>query len=252
MSSLGAVLILVLVVLFSVSCSGAPEVQTITGKWRVEPLSKYGNPPFYKVNGQRYYTLSTSRGYRERGIASWYGAKFDGQRTSSGEIYDMHAMTAAHRSLPLPCYVQVTNLDNGRQVIVRINDRGPFHPDRIIDLSYAAAVKLGFARQGTGRVEVRTINPRTRAPYPLPDEELASLERAFYLQVGAFQSRQRAEQLQQQLQASLDAVVSVSLTQQQQPTFYRVRIGPLSSVEKLDDFAKRLADLGFSDSIIVH
>lgn len=246
----GAVFILVLVVLFGNSCSGTPE--TIKRGWRVEPLSKYGNPPFYKVNGKRYYTLSTSRGYKEKGIASWYGAEFDGQRTSSGEIFDMYAMTAAHRSLPLPSYVQVTNLENGRQVVVRVNDRGPFHPGRIIDLSYGAAVKLGFAREGTGRVEIRAINPRTGEPYPLPDEELmASLERAFYLQVGAFQSRQRAKRLQQRLQAWFEAAVSVSLTQQP-PTFYRVRIGPLSNAEKLDNFAKRLADLGVSDSIIVH
>lgn len=250
MNLLATVSIFLLMLLFGVSCRSAPEVQE--GKFTVEPYSKYGNPPFYKVGGQRYYTRSNSQGYRERGIASWYGSKFHGRRTSSGEIYDMYAMTAAHRTLPLPSYVMVTNLDNGRQVIVRVNDRGPFHSDRIIDLSYAAAVKLGLVQSGTARVEVRAINPRTGTPYPDSSREENSLESEFYLQVAAFRDRQRAERLQQKMQTLLDTAVIVNLTQHQQATFYQVRIGPLSSTEKLDDFTRRLADLGFSDSIVIH
>nr|VFJ58219.1 MAG: rare lipoprotein A [Candidatus Kentron sp. FM]VFJ62986.1 MAG: rare lipoprotein A [Candidatus Kentron sp. FM]VFK19661.1 MAG: rare lipoprotein A [Candidatus Kentron sp. FM] len=126
---------------------------------RSDPKSPYGNPPSYAVYGQRYYVMESSLGYVKRGIASWYGRKFHGRRTSSGETYDMFAMTAAHRSLPLPTYVRVINLENGRQAIVRVNDRGPFHPDRIIDLSYAAAVKLHIAQRGTARVEIRAIDP---------------------------------------------------------------------------------------------
>jgi len=133
---------------------------------KVEPKSKYGNPKSYVVFGQRYYTLPTAKGHVEQGIASWYGTKFHGRRTSSGETYDMYAMTAAHKTLPLPTYARVTNMKNGRSIIVRINDRGPFHDNRIIDLSYAAAVKLGIVTTGTGLVEVRAIDPRRQPVRP--------------------------------------------------------------------------------------
>ena len=127
---------------------------------KVEPILRAGNKNPYTVFGKTYHLLPTSNGYRERGIASWYGNKFHGRKTSNGEIYDMYAMTAAHKTLPIPCYVKVTNLENGRSVIVRVNDRGPFHGDRIIDLSYAAAKKLDYSIQGTANVEVVAINPR--------------------------------------------------------------------------------------------
>jgi len=126
---------------------------------KAEPRSRYGNPASYEVLGRRYYTLTSSEGFVERGVASWYGKKFHGRRTSSGEPYDMYKMTAAHKRLPLPTYVEVTNLDNGRKAIVKVNDRGPFHGNRIIDLSYAAALKLGIADAGTGFVEVRALTP---------------------------------------------------------------------------------------------
>ena len=127
---------------------------------KVEPLAKYGNPKSYEVFGKTYYTLPTSKGFVERGIASWYGKKFHGRLTSSREPYDMYAMTAAHTQLPLPTYVQVTNLKNGKHVVLRVNDRGPFHGNRVIDLSYAAAKKLEIIQQGTGLVEVRALDPR--------------------------------------------------------------------------------------------
>ncbi|NEV62558.1 septal ring lytic transglycosylase RlpA family protein [Thiorhodococcus minor] len=126
---------------------------------KVEPLSRSGNPDSYVVFGKRYYPKKSSRGHVERGLASWYGEPFHGRKTSSGDIYDMHAMTAAHKTLPLPTYARVTNLENGRSVVVRVNDRGPFHGPRIIDLSYTAAVKLGVHRKGTAAVEVRAIDP---------------------------------------------------------------------------------------------
>ncbi len=126
---------------------------------KVEPRSRSGNPPFYEVFGQRYYVLSSSVGYIERGVASWYGPGFHKVRTSTGEPYDMYAMTAAHKTLPLPAYVRVTNLQNGRSVVVRVNDRGPFVDNRIIDLSYSAALKLDVVRNGTAFVEVRSIDP---------------------------------------------------------------------------------------------
>jgi rare lipoprotein A len=131
---------------------------------RIEARSRYGNPPFYDVFGKRYYVLSSSVGYWERGVASWYGPGFHKERTSTGEPYDMYGMTAAHKTLPLPAYVRVTNLQNGRSIVVRVNDRGPFVGNRIIDLSYTAAAKLDMLRNGTALVEVRTIDPSTPLP----------------------------------------------------------------------------------------
>lgn len=132
-----------------------------------EPLSKYGNPESYVVFGKRYYPLKTSFGFREQGVASWYGKKFHGRKTSSGEIYDMYKMTAAHKHLPLPTFVNVKNLETGKSIVVRVNDRGPFHDNRIIDLSYAAASKLGILNKGTGRVEVSAINPGSQPQIPV-------------------------------------------------------------------------------------
>lgn len=124
---------------------------------RDEPRSRSGNPAEYEVFGRTYRTLPSAEGYEEEGIASWYGEEFHGRSTSSGEPYDMYAMTAAHRSLPLPSYVEVTNLDNGRTVVVRVNDRGPFHGNRLIDVSYAAAHRLGLIGPGTARVRIRAL-----------------------------------------------------------------------------------------------
>jgi len=133
-----------------------------------EPLSKYGNPPSYEVFGKRYYTRPSSQDFVERGIASWYGEDFHGKRASSGETYDMFAMTAAHKELPLPTYARVTNLENGRSVVVKINDRGPFHANRVIDLSWVAASKLRITAKGTGLVEVRAIDPANPEALPPP------------------------------------------------------------------------------------
>jgi rare lipoprotein A len=131
---------------------------------RVEPRARNGNPPFYEVFGKRYYVLSSGVGYWERGVASWYGPGFHKVRTSTGEPYDMYGMTAAHKTLPLPAYVRVTNLQNGRSVVVRVNDRGPFVGNRIIDLSYSAAAKLDMLRNGTAMVDIRTIDPSVPPP----------------------------------------------------------------------------------------
>ncbi|MEP7314197.1 MAG: septal ring lytic transglycosylase RlpA family protein, partial [Pseudomonadota bacterium] len=126
---------------------------------RVEPRSARGNPAFYDVMGKRYFVLPKAEGYKERGVASWYGPTFHAKDTSNGESYDMYAMTAAHKTLPLPCYARVTNLANGRSVVVRINDRGPFVGNRIIDLSNTAAHKLDMVRAGTAFVEVTVLTP---------------------------------------------------------------------------------------------
>ena len=133
---------------------------------REEFKSRSGNPETYVIDGVTYRVMDTSAGYREEGMASWYGGYFHGRRTSSGDVYDMYQMTAAHKSLPLPTYVRVTNLANGRSVVLRVNDRGPFVDDRIIDLSYTAATKLGMAEQGTARVEVVALDPPARDRTP--------------------------------------------------------------------------------------
>jgi rare lipoprotein A len=161
-------LVLTLPVLLALGgCGGTPARQEVAGGDhppdavpKVEPKSRHGNMGSYVVFGRRYYTKASSRDHRERGVASWYGTKFHGRKTSSGEIYDMHQMTAAHKTLPLPTYARVTNLENGRSAVVKINDRGPFVGDRVIDLSYAAAKKLDVVKKGTARVEIVSVDPR--------------------------------------------------------------------------------------------
>jgi rare lipoprotein A len=220
-----------------------------------EPRSKYGNPAHYEVFGKRYYTLSSSQGYIEKGVASWYGTKFHGRRTSSGEKYDMYAMTAAHKTLPLPTYAQVTNLENGRTIVVKVNDRGPFHGNRLIDLSYSAATKLGIVAKGTGLVEVKALNPGEQIEAGvMPVEPLAkpvSSKANMYLQVGAFRSSVSADKLKKDIQHQIgDAVLIMPLDKPEGP-IYRVRIGPLVSVEYADKLAGDLVSLGFNDAHIV-
>lgn len=220
---------------------------------RHEPRSKYGNPDSYVVHGRRYHVMNDGQGYVERGIASWYGKKFHGHRTSSGEPYNMYAMTAAHTRLPLPSYVQVTNLQNQRTVVVRVNDRGPFHPNRIIDLSYAAAKKLGITAKGTAMVEVRTIGAEknlTVATSTSNDHSLQQAEFQLYLQVGAFVSRSNAERLQQQLRTRY-AQLNVNAGYNAENNVYRVRIGPLASVAEADRLAEALSREGFATPHIV-
>ena len=219
-----------------------------------EPLSRYGNPASYVVYGKRYHTLSSSKGYKERGLASWYGTKFHGKRTSSGEPYDLYGMTAAHKTLPLPTYVEVTNLGNSRSVIVKVNDRGPFHGDRLIDLSYTAAVKLKIVGNGTERVEVRAIDtgtPITTAPAtpvapaaPFSQQEDSLL----YLQVGAFSNRENAERLQGKILAEDIGAVRIVESAGDSGTFYKVQVGPLADATELDRVARSLKSLGITES----
>jgi rare lipoprotein A len=212
---------------------------------RPEPRSAHGNPPFYDVSGKRYYVLAASDGYLERGVASWYGPTFHGGNTSSGEPYDMYAMTAAHKTLPLPCYARVTNLRNGKSVVVRINDRGPFVANRLIDLSYTAAAKLDMIREGTTLVEVRALTPG------VPDDLTRSAELpppALYLQAGAFADVQNAQRLLARLQAAGLAGAFIASPLQSKSHLYRVRIGPVGSVAEFDQLASRLAALGIADA----
>lgn len=209
---------------------------------RSESRARYGNPPSYQVFGQTYHVLDSSRDYVERGIASWYGTKFQGRRTSSGEPYDMFRYTAAHRTLPLPTYAQVTNMENGRSVIVRINDRGPFKDSRIIDLSYIAAQKLGFADKGMARVEVRAIDPQSggqpeRVDVPRQDGTI-------WLQAGAFAEPRNAEALRARLSGAGLGPVDVTPVMLGAGTLYRVRIGPLANGERASEMVRRVQDLG--------
>ena len=243
---------------------------------KTEPRSATGNNP-YAVYGVTYSPLTDSRGYRERGIASWYGKKFHSKRTSSGEPYDMYAMTAAHKTLPLPSYARVRNLQNGRSVVVRVNDRGPFLHNRLIDLSYAAAARLGILGTGTGVVEVEAVSPDEPATqtaqvktYPLQvispaaaAEELPSSSPAttasakLYLQVGAFTQWDNAVTLRDRLEREALRPISIQSSQTGKGNgpdatrVYRVRVGPLTNVEEGDRLTQRAAQLGVPDARIV-
>lgn len=220
-----------------------------------EPYAKRGNPSVYEVFGNRYYTLRASKNFVERGLASWYGPNFHGKTTSNGEIYDMYAMTAAHKTLPLPTYVRVTNLNNQRSVVVRVNDRGPFVEDRIIDLSYTAAAKLDILGPGTAPVEVRAIDPQAQQTAPvrvaIPNTATPSSERLTYVQVGAFRNRSTAEQTQTRLKSVADSVHIHSNADQTNSDWYRVRVGPLITPDDADRIVATLIELGFNPLLVV-
>lgn len=225
-----------------------------------EEPSRYGNHSPYVVFGKTYHVLPSADGYVAEGIASWYGSKFHGHRTSSGETYDMYQFTAAHRSLPLPTFARVTNLDNNKSVIVRINDRGPFHDDREVDLSWAAAKALGIDQQGTGRVRLETIaahkstliNPTNRnsaavgvhaaAASPPPPAEL-------YLQVGAFREPSSAQNLQSELLQSLSHPVSIRPYDWQGERLYRLWVGPFTSENSRIRTKDELINMGYSHTV---
>ena len=206
---------------------------------REEMITRAGNKNPYTVLGKTYYLLPSSSGYQAEGVASWYGTKFHGRPTANGERYSLYAMTAAHKTLPIPAYVKVTNLENGRTVVVRVNDRGPFHSDRIIDLSYAAAVKLGYADRGTARVRVEAIDPGAK-PEP-PPAPLIAPER-YFLQVAAFKSLASANQLKDELVATTRQRVQVSASEP--GGFYRVQVGPLDQISKVEALSELLIEAG--------
>ena len=236
---------------------------------KAEPRSRYGNPANYKVFGKRYRVLESAKGYRERGLASWYGSKFHGRRTSSGEPYDMFAITAAHKTLPLPTYVRVRNLENGRTLIVRVNDRGPFHPGRIIDLSYTAAVRLGVYQKGSAKVEVTaltdvprsvtaaTSQPPAAAPAAPPDEldvlidELRKApgdplpERLPFLQIAAFRNMSACVETKDALIQQNLLAISIH----ESGAICQVLQGPFASDQDAHTQAKALRALGHSPVI---
>ena len=194
--------------------------------------SKYGNPSSYEVFGKTYHVMDSADGFKQKGIASWYGTKFHGQRTSSGEDYDMYAMTAAHKTLPIPVFVEVKNHDNGRTAIVKVNDRGPFHDGRIIDLSYAAATKLGVAQAGTANVSIRVVKSKediNRQRSSAIVESPVSNRDKLFVQVAAFTTEENALQHLGKLQGEGFSDVRLHIESKEGQAVYRVRIGPLPS-----------------------
>ncbi len=238
---------------------------------RQDPITRAGNKNPYTVNGKTYHLLPAAKGYREVGIASWYGTKFHGNNTANGEIYSMYSMTAAHRTLPIPAYAQVRNLGNNRSVIVRINDRGPFHGDRIIDLSYAAAKKLGYAGQGTARVEVTAIDPHdfqnnsvqapkvatNTAPSPVvavsPKSQRNSETKRF-LQVGAYSAYQSAVLHREQVSGltTYPVVVEQAVHPVKKTSLFKVMVGPVADAMKLQQLRDDLYKKGRSETFVVY
>jgi rare lipoprotein A len=248
---------------------------------RPEPRGTRGNPPSYEVFGKRYYVMASSDGWVERGTASWYGPGFHAASTSLGERYDMYGMTAAHKTLPIPCFAEVTNLRNGRKVVVRINDRGPFVGDRIIDLSYTAAAKLDMLLAGTAPVEIRVISssglgpgggPGSAVPPSLPASPAPVMPTAtvmppppapavtvvnppatrapdaMFIQAGVFSDHENARRRVESLLAAGIELASLDEMPRNDRTLHRVRVGPFASVEEFDLALKRLRELGISDA----
>lgn len=204
---------------------------------KAEPRSALGNPPFYDVLGKRYFVLPSAAGFVERGIASWYGPGFHKERTSTGDPYNMYAMTAAHKTLPLPCYARVTNLSNGKSVVVYINDRGPFKEGRIVDLSYTAAAKLDILKAGTAPVELEVLSPSTA---------IAS-QAALFVQAGSFSDATNAQRLVDKLRAAGYSQVSVRKDSSPR-TLHRVHIGPLANADEFDRVIAALKSLGINEA----
>jgi rare lipoprotein A len=231
--------------------------------------SKYGNPASYEVRGKHYQVLDSSDGFSQKGIASWYGTKFHGQRTSSGEPYDMYAMTAAHKSLPLPTYVEVTNLDNGRSAIVKVNDRGPFHEGRIIDLSYAAATKLGVAATGTANVSIRTVTigdeQKSGNQHKVAVQGSAIKSREdksvdlgyisddgrFYVQVAAYATEKNALQMIDELRQKNFSSARIHVENSNGKLYYHVRIGPVPTSTVAEKLLTQLKDFKLDKAKVI-
>jgi len=244
----------------SVNQDGAPD-QTLD--WnsipdpapKIEPLSKSGNPSSYVVNGQRYLVNTDTENFSQTGIASWYGTKFHGRLTSSGEPYDMYQMTAAHKSLPLPSYVSVKNLENNKQIVVKVNDRGPFVDGRIIDLSYTAAHKLEIVKNGTARVEIGILaSPKISSKEINDDSHIAFAKnnsQQYFVQLGAFSERINAENFREQLTSHSIEPTLIKSSFNTDGDLHKVQVGPLSNARDLEVMESRLSDLGYTQVYIV-
>lgn len=244
---------------YSISQDRAPtRIVDVSSVAEIVPVpitrTRAGNRSPYTVLGKSYTVMATEEGYSERGVASWYGEKFHGHKTSNGEVFDMYLASAAHKSLPIPSFLKVTNLDNNRSIIVRVNDRGPFHGDRLVDLSYAAATKLGYADKGTARVQLDAVVARgdsgragaagTQSNTVQVSNNSGSRK---YLQVGAFSQRGSAEAVSQKLRNLTDRPVFIrSVDTVNNGVMHRVRIGPLMDTNEIGRLSQRVsaANLG--------
>jgi rare lipoprotein A len=224
---------------------------------KAEPLHRFANRP-YQVFGKDYVPLETVAPFRQRGLASWYGKRFHGGPTSSGERYDMYAMTAAHPTLPVPSYARVTNVANGRSVVVRINDRGPFHADRIIDLSYTAAYRLGYSDAGSALVDIEAIVPGAAVlaqtqPAPPPPQDVSSMQaeaKGIYLQLGAFSVRENAELFRARLMREF-AWLSETIQVIAGESLFRLHLGPYRTSEEARAIAERIRSEGSLSPLVV-
>lgn len=229
--------------------------------------SKYGNPASYEVMGNRYYVLESNKGFSQKGIASWYGSKFHGQRTSSGEEYNMYAMTAAHKSLKIPAYVEVTNTANGRKTIVKVNDRGPFHEGRIIDLSYAAATRLGVAATGTAPVVIRVVEPdsaepdtneivtqsveQTHTPASVINPAYTFEGGKVYVQIAAFTTEDNALKMLGDLREKKFSSARIHVENNKGKLVYRVRIGPMPTTDVAEKILAQLKEINHQNAKII-
>jgi rare lipoprotein A len=223
---------------------------------RDEARSKYGNPESYEVFGKRYYVMESGEGFSQKGLASWYGSKFHGQRASSGETYNMYAMTAAHKTLPIPIYVEVRNLDNGRTAVVKVNDRGPFHEGRIIDLSYAAATKLGVVASGTAPVEIRVINTRDETADDKnttagKEDEYVDENGKLYVQIAAFSTEENALKMIEDLREKNFSSVRIHVDNNKGKMLYRVRIGPMPTDNLAEKVLAQLKQINLNNAKII-
>lgn len=246
--------ILIISVILLSNCSRKNDYRPIDpnsiARWtpRSEDLSHYGNHSPYEVYGKTYHVNNRAANFEQTGYASWYGKKFHGKTTSNQEIFDMYKLTAAHKTLPLPSYVEVTNLKNGKQVIVRVNDRGPFAKNRIIDLSYAAAAVLDFVNDGITKVKIRVVkSPPQTAVRKGPE----FTEGSTYLQLGAFEKKKTAKNLASSIKKllKLDVFVSDKLTLSGK--LHRVRIGPMHSEKQIRSISETLVNKGLSQPLVV-
>ncbi len=214
---------------------------------RAEPLSAVGNHSPYRVLGRTYRVMASANGYRERGVASWYGPNFHGKPTSNQETFDMYAFTAAHRTLPLPSYVRVTRVDTGASIVVRVNDRGPFKKGRIIDLSFAAAERLDMIRDGTAQVEVEAIVPEGGDRRPS-----VATANSVFLQLGAFSSRDNALTMVGRLrQKNIESALVKTTRDPGGQQLHRVRIGPLADAASAESLADQLRTWGFGTARVI-
>lgn len=247
-------LILVVLILALYGCS-TEQIKTNPASFHASPTIDHATTANhhrkYPVNGlaQPENLLPRIARYLKQGLASWYGPGFHGRKTATGEIFDMYAMTAAHKTLPIPSYAQVTNLENHRSIIVRINDRGPYHGNRLLDLSYAAAKNLDMEQDGTGAIEIKAISPSQALPHI--QQAAATQEQHVYLQVGSFKSAKKAMQLKNKIAAYHLPEPDIRSSTYKKSTLYKVQMGPINSTATANELNIQLAKIGIIDTQFV-